>query len=215
MAPISNPKNEKAKSSYALLYLSLFILRPIQLNKFFLFSRPFWTVAKFLPCRSEAEKISWFRHFFFFLLINLVPRVLPFYIRTKFRLKNRVTTVHLLQCKTNFFIHLSFWGRNLLQIKEHPPWEASINIQKKFYWFVCTRLHSSTLVYIHVVTRLHSSTFVYWLVYIRLDSSVFRTDPANTAKWYKLSDEQEICRYCLRNNVENEMHDLTVIITTP
>ena len=30
----------------------------------------------------------------------------------------------------------------------------------------------------------------------------------NTAKWYKLPDEQKICRYCLRNDIENEMHVL-------
>ena len=161
MAPISNPKNEKAKSSYALLYLSLFILRPIQLNKSFsFFPGHFGQLRNFFHVGLKQKKLagSDIFFFFFFLLINLVPRVLPFYIRTKFRLKNRVTTAHLLQCKTNFLNHLSFWGRNLLQIKEHPPWEASINIQKKFYWFVCTCLHSSTLVYIHVVTRLHSST---------------------------------------------------------
>ena len=30
-----------------------------------------------------------------------------------------------------------------MQIKEHPSWEASINIQKKFFLI---RLHSSTFV---------------------------------------------------------------------
>ena len=33
----------------------------------------------------------------FFLLVNLVLRVPSFYIRTKFRLKNRLTIVHLLE----------------------------------------------------------------------------------------------------------------------
>ena len=56
-------------------------------------------------------------------------------------------------------------------------------ISKIFFWFVYTRLHlstlvyirldsssdSSTLVYIRLVTRLHSSTFIY----TRLDSSGF------------------------------------------
>ena len=28
----------------------------------------------------------------------------------------------------------------------------------------------------------------------------------NTAKWYKLPDDQKICRYCLRNYIENEIH---------
>ena len=75
--------------------------------------------------------------------------------------------MHLLQCKTNFFIYLCFWVRNLLQIKKHLSWEASINIKKIFFWFVCTRLHSSTPVYI----RLHSSSDSPTLVYIRLHSS--------------------------------------------
>ena len=85
------------------------------------------------------RKFSWFRQ-------NLIPRVASFYIRTKFRLKNSVTTVHLLQCKTIFLIHLCFRGRNLLQIKEHPSWEPSVNIKKMFFWFVYTCLHSSRLV---------------------------------------------------------------------
>ena len=101
--------------------------------------------------------------------MNLVSSVSSFYIRTRFTLKNRVTTVHLLQCKTNFYIHLRFWGRNLRQIKEHPS------------WFVYTRLHSSTLVYIcldsssgsstHMYIRLDSSSDLSAFVYIRLESS--------------------------------------------
>ena len=38
----------------------------------------------------------------------LVPKVPSVYIGTKFTLKNHATTVHPLQCKTNFFIHLCF-----------------------------------------------------------------------------------------------------------
>ena len=117
------------------------------------------------------------------MLINLVPRVPSFCIRTKFRLKNRVTTVYLLQCKTNFFIYLCFWERNLLQIKKHLSWEASINIKKKLFWFVYTCLHSSALVYICLDSssdsstlayiRLHSSTFVYTRLHLSSDSPVF------------------------------------------
>ena len=68
--------------------------------------------------------------------------------------------MHLLQCKINFFIHLRFWGTNLLQIKEHPSWEASINIKKSFF-------DSFTLVYIRLDLSGDSST----LVYIHLHSS--------------------------------------------
>ena len=31
----------------------------------------------------------------------------------------------------------------------------------------------------------------------------------NTAKWYNFLDDQKICRSCLRNNIENEMHVLS------
>ena len=68
----------------------------------------------------------------FFLISG--PRVPSFYIQAKSRF--RVTTVHLLQCKTNFFIHLCFWEKNLRKIQEHPSWKASINIKKKFFSFV-------------------------------------------------------------------------------
>ena len=108
------------------------------------------------------------------MLSNLVPRVPSFYVRTKSRLKNSVTAAHLLQCKTNFFIRLSFWGRNLRKLKNihlrKPPL-----ISKKKFFLIC--LHSSTFVY----TCLHSSRLFYnrldWandlstLVYICLDSS--------------------------------------------
>ena len=115
----SNFKFQKWKSKKLVCLLPFFILRPIWLNKVFsFFSRPFWTIGKFLPSRSEAEKLAGSGKSFL-LLIILVPKVPSFYIRTKFRLKYHVTTLHLFQCKTNFFIHLCFWGRNLLQNKEH------------------------------------------------------------------------------------------------
>ena len=88
-----------------------------------------------------SRKISWFRKIFFFAY-QLCFKGTFLYIRGKFRLKNRVTTMDLLQCKTNFFIYLCFLGRNLLQVKEHTFWEASINIKKVFL----IRLHSSTFV---------------------------------------------------------------------
>ena len=132
LTPVSNPKNEKAKSVYALFKLLFFILIPTWLNKGFYFFPDYFEGGKFLPSRSEAKTKNWFRQKNIFSLINLVPSVPSFYIRTKFRLKNRVTTVHLLQCNTNFFIRLCFSGRNLLLIKECPSWEASINIKKGF-----------------------------------------------------------------------------------
>ena len=98
--------------------------------------------------------------------------------------------MHLLQCKTNFFIRL-FFLHSSTQVKEHPFWEASVNIKKNFFFgsltlvyiclhsstFVYNRLDSSsdpsTLVYIRLVTCLHSSTFVYTLLDSSSDSSVF------------------------------------------
>ena len=119
--------------------------------KVFLIFRPFWTVGKFLPSWSEAEKLACSDKKNI-MLSNLVPRVPSFYIRTKSKLKNRVTIVHFLQCKTNFFIRLCFWGEKSTQIKKHPSWEASITIKKIFL----IRLDSSTF----VNTRLQSSRFV-------------------------------------------------------
>ena len=91
--------------------------------------------------------------------------------------------MHLLQCKTNFFFHLCFWGRDLQQIIEHTSWEDSINIKKSFlvsftivsfvYIFLDSSSDSSTLVYI----RLDSSSDSYTLVYICLDSSSDSSTP--------------------------------------
>ena len=115
--------------------------------------------------------------------------------------KNRVTTVHLLQCKTNFFIRLWFWGRNLRKLKNIHLGKPPLISKKPFFSFAYTCLHSprlvynrldfsrdsssdsSTLVYIRLVTRLNSPTIVYicldfprllwWLV------CVFKTDLLN------------------------------------
>ena len=53
------------------------------------------------------------------------------------------------------------------QIKEHLSLEASINILKSLFRFVCIRLRSSILVYI----RLHPSSDSSTLVFIRLHPS--------------------------------------------
>ena len=134
--------------------------------KVLLFSESFWIAGKFLSSRSEAEQLAGSDKKCFWV-INFVPKLLSFYIRIEFRLKNRVTTVRLLQFKTSSFIYLCFWGRNLRQIKEHPPLQASINIIKKVFLIP---LHSSTLVYIHLDSSsdsltlgdvpLHSSTLI-------------------------------------------------------
>ena len=114
-----------------------------------------------------SEKISLFRQKRFCLATSF-QRYLPF-VRTKSRLKNRVTAVHLLQCKTKF-LHSSMLQREKsTQIKEHPLWETFINIKKKHFFdsFKLAYIHlhlssdSSTHVYIRLVTRLHLSTFVY------------------------------------------------------
>ena len=124
----------------------------------------------------------------FFLLINLFPKVLSFYTRTKFRFKNGVTTVHLLQCKTNFFIHLCFEREIYYKLKNIHLGKLPL-ISKKIFLiclhlstFVYTRLNSSRLVCIRldlssdlstlVYFRLHSSTFVYTRLHSSSDSSV-------------------------------------------
>ena len=150
LAPISNTKNKKTKILACTFLIALFHFEANLIKwRFFLFSGPFWTVKKILPSRSEAEKISLFRQKIFFLLSNLVPRLSSFYIRTKSRLKNGVI---FSQCKTNFFISLSFWGRNLGTLRNiylgKPPL-----VSKKIFLI---RLRLSTFVY----TRLRSSTFV-------------------------------------------------------
>ena len=134
-----------------------------------------WEIS---PKLVWSTKISWFRQKNFFSLSILFQ---------KFELKNCITTAHL-------SIHLCFWERNLLQIKEHSSWETSININKKLSWFVCNLLHSCALVYIRLDSfgdssnsLLHSSTFVCnssTFVYTCLHSPsdfvcVFRTDLMN------------------------------------
>ena len=120
-----------------------------------------------------SRKISLFRQKKKILLGNLLPRVLFLYIRPKSRLKNRVTIVHLLQCKTNLFICLCFWGRNLRELKNIHLGKPPL-ISKNFFLirshqstFIYTRLHSSRLIYNRLDESSDSSTFVY----IRLDSS--------------------------------------------
>ena len=105
--------------------------------------------------------------------------------------------MHLLQCKTNFFFHVYFWGRNLQQIKEHTSWEAytdsftlvrncldsSSNSSALVYTRLDSSRDSSALVYIRldsssdsptlVYIRLHSSTFVYTRLHSSTDSPVF------------------------------------------
>ena len=125
------------------------------------------------------------------MLRNVVPGIPSFYIRIKSRLKNLVTTVHLLQCKTNFFIRLCFWGRHLCKLKNilllqcvyynvkqissfvyvfgKPP----LISKKNFFWFVYTRLHLSRLVYNRLDLSSDSSTLVYIYLVTRLHSSTF------------------------------------------
>ena len=103
-----------------------------------------------------SSKSVWSREISLFthkqnLLRYFVPRVPSFYIWTKSRCKNPVTTVYLLQCKTNFFIHLCLWGRNLSKLK---------NIYLGKPHLISFFFDSFTLDYIRLVTRLHWSTSV-------------------------------------------------------
>ena len=118
------------------------------------------------------------------MLSNLLPRVPPFYIEAKSRLKNCITTVHLLQFKTNFFIHLCFWQRNLCKLKNihlgKPPL-ISIYIYIYIYMYICllsptfiyTCLHSWRLVYNCLHSSSNSSTLIYICLHSSSDSSVF------------------------------------------
>ena len=72
---------------------------------FFLFSGQFWTVET--PSKSVlAEKLAGSYNSFFFYQLGYTF----FYIRTNLKLKNHVTTVYLLQYKTNFLKQTSFKG---------------------------------------------------------------------------------------------------------
>ena len=87
--------------------------------------------------------------------------------------------------KTNFSIHLWFWGRNLLQIKEHPSWEASIKFQRKMFFDLFTLAYilviirldlssdSSSFIFIRLNSSSDSFTFVYICLHSSSDSSVF------------------------------------------
>ena len=138
LAPISNEmKNQKTRMHFSngpfsfwdqFNSMKVFPLFQTILNSFFQ-----------LPCSDKKMSLP----------SNLVPRVPSFYIRTKSRLKTPVTTVHLLQCKTNVIIGLCIVTRNnmllrekSMQIKEDPSSEISIDIKKMFQ--IC--LHSSTFV---------------------------------------------------------------------
>ena len=78
----------------------------VALFMFFLFSGQFWTVET--PSKSVlAEKLAGsYNSFFFYYQLGYTF----FYIRTNLKLKNHVTTVYLLQYKTNFLKQTSFKG---------------------------------------------------------------------------------------------------------
>lgn len=89
-------------------------------------------------------------------LINLNLRASFFYIRTTFRLKNRVTSVYLLQLKNFFSFICAFKGKIYVKLKIYL--EASPLISRKSFFLMC--LHLSTFVYTCPVTRLYSSSLV-------------------------------------------------------
>ena len=112
-------------------------------------------VLSFFP--NYFEQLGNFFRQKFFWLINLVPRVLSFYIGPKFILKNCVITVHLLQCRTYFFIHYVFEGeiyRKLekIHLRKHP-----LITKKRFFWFVYTRLHILNTYEIYFILSMKST----------------------------------------------------------
>ena len=133
-------KNEKPKSSYALFHIETNLIK----QRFFLFSGPFWTVGIFLPSRSEAEKLALSDNKNLFAQQTLSKGTFLLYA-DKIQI-NKLCYYSAYVTMQNKFVHLSMLLREKsTQIKEHPSWEASINI-KKIFWFVYTKLHSSTLV---------------------------------------------------------------------
>ena len=127
-----------------------------------------------------------------FLLINLVPRLPSFYTRTKFRLKNCVFTVHLLQRKINFFNHVWFEGEIYCKLKNIHLGKPPL-ISKHFFnsfTLLYIRLHSSTFVQTRLVTHLHSST----LVYIRLVTCLFFKNRSKTPKACNFIKKENLTR---------------------
>ena len=137
LAPISNTKKWKTKKLACPFLITLFHFEANLIDK-----KVFPLFLTILDSWEISSKSFWSRKNYR-KNCNLVPRVPSFYIWTKSRLKSCVTTVHLLQCKTNFFIYLSFWGRNLLKLRNIHVGKLPL-ISKKFFFDLFT------LVYIHL-----------------------------------------------------------------
>ena len=108
-----------------------------------------------IPFNSVWSRISWSEEQlagsdrFFFSLINLVPRVPSFYVWPKFRLKNRVTTVHLLQCKKISSLIYAFEGEIYGRLKNIHLRKPPLIPKKSFFdlfAFVYIRPRSSSFV---------------------------------------------------------------------
>ena len=118
---IPKMKNQKVSMSFSNFHFETNLIK----WRFFIFYRPFWTVGKFPPSRSEAEKLAGSDK------------------------------------RTNFFIHLYFWGRNLLQI----------NIKKKLFLIrLDLSCDSSSAVFIRPD---YSSSDSFTFVYIRLMTCLY------------------------------------------
>ena len=73
-------------------------------------------------------------------LLNAVfvpARVPSFCIQTKFRLKNRVATVYILQCKINFFISSSLTGLSLIPLKCETMTQVFFFYSPVLFHFFC------------------------------------------------------------------------------
>ena len=138
-------KEKKARMPFSNCSFSFWDL--INLKKVFPLSRTILNSWQISSKSAWNKAVSWFRQDIFFLHINLAPRLPSFYIRTKFRLKNSVTTMRL----AHFFIHI-FKGEIYGKLKNIHLGKSRLILKKAF--LIC--LHSSTLIYI----RLHLSTFI-------------------------------------------------------
>ena len=169
-------KNQKARIPFLVAFFH-FETNLIK-KRFFLFSGPFWKDGKFFLSRSEAGQLAGSDKRFFWLT-NLFPRVPSFYIWTKFRLKNHVTTVLCIYyyVKQSYSFIYAFEGEIYGKLMNIHLGKPPLISKKSF--LVCSHLSTSfTLVYIRLVYIWSDSygdlsTLVYFCLDVSSDLPTF------------------------------------------